>query len=66
MSPGERIFRDQGCSGCHASGFEGANLSVARVRAVVSNGTEGMPQFKLSAPDLKALAEFVATRSRAR
>jgi mono/diheme cytochrome c family protein len=76
MSPGERVFRDQGCGSCHAlasagSGkagpkLDGTNLSVARVRAVVTKGAKGMPQYLLSASDLKALSEFVATRSRAR
>jgi mono/diheme cytochrome c family protein len=77
MSPGERVFRDQSCGSCHAlaaadaSGkagpkLDGANLSVARVRAAVSGGAKGMPEYVLSASDLQALSEFVATQSRAR
>jgi mono/diheme cytochrome c family protein len=77
MSPGERVFRDQGCGSCHAlaaadaSGKAGpalddANLSVAEVREVVSGGAKGMPEYALSDSDLKALSEFVAIASRAR
>ena len=77
MSPGERVFRDQSCGSCHtlaaagaagkaATKLDGANLSVARVRAAVSGGAKGMPEYALSDSELKALAEFVATASRAR
>ena len=77
MSPGERVFRDQSCGSCHAlaaadaSGraarkLDGANLTPARVRAAVTGGAKGMPEYVLSAPELKALSEFVATASRAR
>jgi mono/diheme cytochrome c family protein len=77
MSPGERVFRDQSCGSCHAlaaadakgkagPALDGANLSVARVRAAVSGGSKGMPEYALSASDLKALSEFVASQSRAR
>jgi mono/diheme cytochrome c family protein len=77
MSPGERVFRDQSCGSCHtlaaadakgtaAKKLDGANLSVARVRAAVIGGAKGMPEYVLSASDLKALSQFVATASRAR
>ena len=77
MSPGERVFRDQSCGSCHAlaaadaSGkagpkLDGANLSAASVRAAVSGGAKGMPEYVLSASDLKALSDFVATQSRAK
>lgn len=77
MSPGERVFRDQSCGSCHAlaaadakgkagPALDGANLSVARVRAAVSGGAKNMPAYVLSASELSALSEFVSTQSRAR
>jgi mono/diheme cytochrome c family protein len=77
MSPGERVFRDQSCGSCHAlaaadargkagPSLDGANLSVAQVRASVSGGGKGMPEYVLSASDLKALSEFVSSQSRAK
>jgi mono/diheme cytochrome c family protein len=77
MSPGERVFRDQSCGSCHALAaadakgtaarkLDGANLSAAHVRAAVTGGAEGMPEYVLSDADLKALADFVSIASRAR
>jgi hypothetical protein len=77
MSPGERVFRDQSCGSCHelaaagaagtaARKLDGANLTPAQVRAAVAGGAKGMPEYVLSASELKALSEFVAIASRAR
>jgi cytochrome c551 len=71
------VFQEQNCGSCHtlaATGstgsagpaLDGANLTVARVRAVVMKGGKGMPSYSLKVSDLEALARYVSTRSRAR
>ena len=69
---GEQIFTAEGCGGCHtlaaagASGTSGPNLDevapdAATVAAKVKSGGGSMPSFDLPAPELDALAEYVAS-----
>jgi cytochrome c6 len=68
---GKQIFTAEGCGGCHtladagASGTSGPNLDelapdAAAVAGKVSSGGGSMPSFDLPAPELDALAEYVA------
>ncbi len=69
---GKQIFTTEGCGGCHtladagASGTSGPNLDevapdAATVAAKVKSGGGSMPSFDLPAPELDALAEYVAS-----
>jgi mono/diheme cytochrome c family protein len=69
---GKQIFTAEGCGGCHtlaaagASGTSGPNLDevkpdAATVEAKVPAGGGAMPSFDLPAPELKTLAEYVAS-----
>ena len=69
---GEQIFTAEGCGGCHtlaaagASGTSGPDLDevapdAAAVAAKVKSGGGSMPSFDLPAPELNALAEYVAS-----
>jgi mono/diheme cytochrome c family protein len=73
---GSQVFAASGCGGCHtlaaasANGQIGPNLdelrpTVARVQAKVEQGGGVMPSFgdKLSAEQIRAVAEFVATNA---
>ena len=68
---GKQIFTAEGCGGCHtladagASGTSGPDLDAAApdaatVAAKVESGGGSMPSFDLPAPELDALAEYVA------
>lgn len=68
---GKQIFTAEGCGGCHTladaggSGTSGPNLDelapdAATVAAKVKSGGGSMPSFDLPAPELDALAEYVA------
>jgi mono/diheme cytochrome c family protein len=68
---GKQIFTAEGCGGCHtlkdagAGGTSGPNLDelrpdAAAVEAKVPGNGGTMPSFDLPAPELKALAEYVA------
>jgi mono/diheme cytochrome c family protein len=72
-APGQAVFTSS-CASCHtlaaadASGAVGPNLDerkpdAARVEAMVTAGGGSMPSFdgQLSAEEIKAVAEFVAT-----
>jgi len=72
-APGQAVFASS-CASCHtlaaadASGAVGPNLDerkpdAARVEAIVTAGGGTMPSFsgQLSAEEIKAVAEFVAT-----
>ena len=69
---GKQIFTAEGCGGCHtlaaagASGSSGPNLDelapdAATVAAKVKSGGGSMPSFDLPAPELDALAQYVAS-----
>ena len=69
---GKQIFTAEGCGGCHtlaaagASGSSGPDLDevapdAATVAAKVKSGGGSMPSFDLPAPELDALAEYVAS-----
>jgi cytochrome c6 len=68
---GKQIFTAEGCGGCHtladagASGSSGPDLDelapdAATVASKVQSGGGSMPSFDLPAPELDALAEYVA------
>ncbi|MDQ1741312.1 MAG: hypothetical protein QOE53_2964 [Pseudonocardiales bacterium] len=69
---GKQIFTAEGCGGCHtlkaagASGTTGPDLDQAKpdaatVEAKVRSGGGLMPSFKLPAPELRAVAQYVAS-----
>jgi mono/diheme cytochrome c family protein len=69
---GKQIFTAEGCGGCHtladagASGTSGPDLDQVRpdaaaVKAKVPGGGGSMPSFNLPAPELDALAQYVAS-----
>ena len=69
---GKQIFTAEGCGSCHtlaaagASGSSGPDLDevapdAATVAAKVKSGGGSMPSFDLPAPELDALAEYVAS-----
>ena len=73
---GAQVFATSGCGGCHtlaaanANGQIGPNLdvlqpTVAQVETRVEEGGGVMPSFRdrLSAEQIRAVAEFVATRA---
>ena len=73
-APGAAVFTSAGCAGCHtlaaarATGAIGPNLDERRpqaavVEAIVTAGGGSMPSFRdrLSAEEITAVAEFVAT-----
>lgn len=70
---GKEVFSSASCGGCHtlaaagSSGTSGPNLdnatpSADTVEAIVTSGAGTMPSFKgrLSAADIKAVAQFVS------
>ena len=68
---GKQIFTAEGCGGCHtladagASGTSGPDLDelapdAATVASTVQSGRGPMPSFDLPAPELDALAEYIA------
>jgi cytochrome c6 len=68
---GEQIFTAEGCGGCHtladagAAGTSGPDLDelapdAATVASKVQSGGGTMPSYDLPAPELTALAEYVA------
>ena len=69
---GKQIFTAEGCGGCHtlaaagATGTAGPDLDqlkpdAATVEAKVPSGGGSMPSFKLPAPELDALAQYVSS-----
>ena len=69
---GKQIFTAEGCGGCHtladagASGTSGPDLDelapdAATVSSKVKSGGGSMPSFDLPAPELDALAQYVAS-----
>jgi mono/diheme cytochrome c family protein len=69
---GKQIFTAEGCGGCHtlaaagSSGTAGPDLDqlkpdAATVKAKVPSGGASMPSFKLPAPELDALAQYVSS-----
>jgi mono/diheme cytochrome c family protein len=76
-SPGERVYREQGCGSCHtlaaagSKGTAGPSLDAkkpdaATVRRFVTQGGKGMVTYNLSPADLDALVRYVVTQSRAK
>ncbi len=72
-SDGERVFRENGCGGCHvlaaagSMGNAGPNLDEARpsqddVATQVERGGNGMPAFagRLSDAEIEAVARYVS------
>jgi cytochrome c6 len=68
---GKQIFTAEGCGGCHrladagASGSSGPDLDklapdAATVASKVRSGGGSMPSYDLPAPELDALAKYVA------
>jgi mono/diheme cytochrome c family protein len=73
---GKQVFATAGCAGCHtlaaagAKGTTGPNLDSLKpdagtVTSVVTNGSGTMPAFsgKLSAAEIKAVAEYVSANA---
>jgi mono/diheme cytochrome c family protein len=69
---GKQVFTAEGCGGCHTlaaagtSGTTGPDLDqlkpdAATVKAKVQSGGGSMPSFKLPAPELDALAQYVSS-----
>jgi len=69
---GKQVFTAEGCGGCHTladagtSSTSGPDLDdsapdAAAVEAKVKSGGGGMPSFDLPAPELRAVAEYVAS-----
>jgi mono/diheme cytochrome c family protein len=78
-SAGERVFVETGCGSCHvlsaagADGRSGPDLDArpqrrAAVERVVRDGASGMPAYadQLSAREIREVAAYVASASRAR